>query len=295
MIQKIRQIVHFIIAFFSDYISLVCRPLVYQMQYQHFRRELKYKKKDNDLIILGNGPSFNLIEEHLSKLNDYDFCAVNLSVNTDIFFRLKPTMYVIVDMIFWQQPNLKKIKNAWENIQKINWDIMILLPFNAPNSIKKTFEANPHVKVCRYANNQWDPELPMANHLKMWLYKKGWVSPNGTNVSIGAIYCSMLYGYKNINLLGLEHSWMKDIRVNDKNEVVLLDHHYYGDTEHVWKDYEGNPIHLTDFIASQLATFSGHMYLQEFANYLGDVRIINRTKNSFIDAYERGSFNDLLK
>ena len=55
----------------------------------------------------------------------------------------------------------------------------------------------------------------------MWLHKRGWVSPNGSNVSIGAIYSAILNGYKEINLLGLEHSWMKDIRVNDKNEVVL--------------------------------------------------------------------------
>ena len=87
---------------------------------------------------------------------------------------------------------------------------------------------------------------------------------------------------------------MKDIKVNDKNEVVLIDRHYYGDTEHVWLDYEGNPIKLIDFIASQLSTFTNHMNLRSFADYLGDVKIINRTKDSYIDAYERGTFEELL-
>ena len=135
----------------------------------------------------------------------------------------------------------------------------------------------------------------MANRLKMWLYKKGWVSPDGTNVSIGAIYSSILNGYKEINLLGLEHSWMKDVKVNDKNEVVLINRHYYGDVEHVWRDYEGNPIKLTDFLASQLQTFTSHMDLRSFADYLGDVRIINRTKGSYIDAYERDTFENMLE
>ena len=87
---------------------------------------------------------------------------------------------------------------------------------------------------------------------------------------------------------------MKDIRVNDKNEVVLIDRHYYGDVEHVWLDYEGNPIKLIDFLSSQLVTFTGHLNLKNFADYLGDVKIINRTKDSYIDAYERASFESLL-
>ena len=40
MVQKFRHIVHLIIAFFSDYLSLLGRPLFYQLQYQHFRNEI---------------------------------------------------------------------------------------------------------------------------------------------------------------------------------------------------------------------------------------------------------------
>ena len=295
MIQKFRHIVHLILAFFSDYLSLLGRPLFYQLQFQHFKCEFNKKIQPKRLCLLGNGPTFNQIEEHLEALKGFDFCAVNLSVNTDIFFRIKPKMFVIVDMIFWQQPEKEVIKECWENIQKIDWDITICIPFNFPTSMKRTFEKNHFVKVRRYSNNVWQPELPMANRLKMWLYKRGWVSPDGTNVSIGAIYASILNGYKEINLLGLEHSWMKDIKVNDKNEVVLINRHYYGDVEHVWRDYEGNPIKLVDFLTSQLQTFTGHLSLRSFADYLGDVRIINRTKGSYIDAYERETFEKMLE
>ena len=295
MIQKFRHIVHLILAFFSDYFSLLGRPLFYQLQFQHFKCEFDNKVQPKRLCLLGNGPTFAQIEEHLEALKNFDFCAVNLSVNTNIFFRLKPKMFVIVDMIFWQQPEKEGIKECWENIQKIDWDITICIPFNFPNSMKRTFEKNHFVKVRRYSNNVWHPELRVANRLKMWLYKKGWVSPDGTNVSIGAIYASILNGYKEINLLGLEHSWMKDIKVNYKNEVVLINRHYYGDVEHVWRDYEGNPIKLIDFLASQLQTFTGHMSLRSFADYIGDVRIINRTKDSYIDAYERDTFENMLE
>lgn len=49
-------------------------------------------------------------------------------------------MLVMVDMIFWKQPELDKIKKAWNNIQRINWDIQVFLPYDFPNSMKNTFE-----------------------------------------------------------------------------------------------------------------------------------------------------------
>ena len=293
MIQRFRHIVHLIIAFFSDYLSLLGRPLFYQLQYQHFRKEIIPKDCDKQLCILGNGPSFSLVTDHLDEMKDIDFCAVNLSVNTEVFFRMKPKMYVIVDMGFWIDKSDERFLQAKKNISKIDWDMRIMLPFNCPNSFKKELERNPFVKVCRYANNSWNPELKKANYLKMRLFKNGLVSPDGSNVSISAVYVGLLLGYKQISLIGTELSWMKDIKVNDKNEVVLVDRHYYGDVEHVWLDYNGNSIKLVDFLGSQLTTFTGHMELRQFADYLGS-RIINRTPGSYIDAYERGKFEELL-
>jgi hypothetical protein len=293
MLQKIRRIVHAFIAYFSDYLSLLGRPLFYQIQYQKFRNEIKLHDKKNKLCLLGNGPSFSLIEKHINEFNEFDFCAVNLSVNTDLFFTLKPKMLVMVDMIFWKQPELDKIKCFWENIQRINWDIQIFFPYDFPSETKKMLEKNQYITVCRYANNSWEPETKTAKALKMWLYKKGLVSPNCSNVSIAAIYNAILNGYKEINLLGVEHSWMRDIRVNKKNEVILIDRHYYGNSEQVWRDYEGNPIKLIDFVGSQLVTFTSHMYLRDFAEYM-NVSVINRTEDSYIDSYDKRSFKELL-
>ena len=293
MLQKIRRIIHFIIVYLSDYLSLLGRPLFYQIQYQHFRNEFTNKEKKNKLCLLGNGPSFSLIEKHLDEFKMFDFCAVNLSVNTDLFFILKPKMLVVVDMIFWKQPELDKIKLFWENIQRINWDIQIFIPYNFPSEMKNTLVKNQNITVCRYANNSWEPETKLAKTLKMWLYKKGVVSPNCSNVSIAAIYSAILSGYKEINLLGVEHSWMRDIRVNQNNEVILIDRHYYGNSEQVWRDYDGNPIKLIDFVGSQLVTFTSHMYLKDFAEYM-HVKIINRTEDSYIDSYDKKSLQELL-
>lgn len=294
MIQRIRHYVHLFLAFFSDYISLLFRPLFYQFQYQHFRNEIKLHKKEKKLLILGNGPSLSMIGEYKDKFEEYDFFCVNLSINADLFFLIKPKNYIIVDNILWMHPENESFKNIYINAKRIDWDIEVFFPYNFPISVKRQFEENPCIKVHRYANNSWLPETPLAQRVKLWLYKKGLLSPNGSNVSIAAVYTALLSGYKNISLLGMEHSWMRDLKVNDKNEVVLVDRHFYEEVEHVWLDYDGNPIKLVDFLASQLTTFTGHMELRQFADYLG-ARIINRTPGSYIDAYERGKFEELLK
>ena len=293
MLQRFRHIVHIIIAYISDYLSLLGRPLFYQLQFQHFGNDFDYSIRNRKLCLLGNGPSFSLIEKHLDQLKDFDFCAVNLSVNTDLFFKLKPKMLVMVDMLFWQKPESEHIKKAWDNIQRIDWAIQIFIPYDFPYHIKEAFEKNKNVTVRRYANNSWEPETKYANRIKMWLYKKGLVSPNFSNVSLSAIYAAILCGYKEINLLGVEHSWMKDIRVNNCNEVVVVDRHYYGENETVWRNYDGTPIRLIDFLSSQLVTFTGHLYLQEFADYM-NVKIFNRTTGSFIDAYEKRTLDTLF-
>lgn len=294
MLQRFRHIVHIIIAYISDYLSLLGRPLFYQLQFQHFRNDFDNSIRNRKLCLLGNGPSFSLIEKHLSQLKNFDFCAVNLSVNTDLFFKLKPKMLVMVDRLFWQKPESEHIKNAWDNIQRIDWAIQIFIPYDFPYHTKETFEKNKNVTVRRYANNSWEPETKYANRIKMWLYKKGLVSPNFSNVSLSAIYAAILCGYKEINLLGVEHSWMKDIRVNNCNEVVVVDRHYYGENETVWRNYDGTPIRLIDFLSSQLVTFTGHLYLQEFADYM-NVKIFNRTTGSFIDAYEKRTLDTLFE
>ena len=62
----------------------------------------------------------------------------------------------------------------------------------------------------------------------------------------------------------------------------------------VWRNYEGNPIKLVDLLQSLHATFGAHLDLRSFADYLGDVKIINCTEGSYIDAYERGSIEDMF-
>ena len=293
MIQKFRHVVHITIAFFTDLFGL-CKALFYQLQRQHFRREIRREVHERPLFILANGPSLAKVLDSVKGLNNVDFCVVNLSANTDVFWVLKPKMYVITDMSLYVNPDKKIFQQLRENIFKIDWDIEFYLPFHYPDWAIKWFTANSHITVYRYTTETWSPENDMFKNFRLWLYKQELLAPACTNVLIAAIYVSLLRGYKRIYLFGADHSWLKDIRINDNNQVVVQDAHYYGTVEHVWLDYQGNPISITDLLESNLSTFRNHHNLRAFADYLGDVKIINCTEGSYIDAYERGKLEDII-
>ena len=50
--------------------------------------------------------------------------------------------------------------------------------------------------------------------------------PFSQNVLVAAIYISLNLGYKNIYLLGADHSWAHDVSVNDDNQLCLNDRHF---------------------------------------------------------------------
>jgi hypothetical protein len=292
--QTFRHFVHLLIAFFTDSFRLV-KALFYQLQRQHFKKEVKKEIQEHELVILANGPSLATVMDRFCEIKNADFCMVNLSPLTDIFWELKPKLLVTTDMSLYVHKDKDFSKNFRSKLQEVNWALEYCVPFHYPNWIIKEFKRNPFIKVSRYTTEPWSPELGFFKKLRFRLYEKGVLAPNCSNVLIATIYVSILKGYKQMFLFGADHSWIKDVYVNDKNQVVHADKHYYGTEEHVWLDYQGNPIKLADLLESNLSTFRNHQILRDFADYLGDVRIINCTEGSYIDAYERGKLEVLLK
>ncbi len=290
---KFRHYIHLLIAFFSDSFKLV-KALFYQIQCQHFRNEVKREAKKKSLCILGNGASLSVVCDNYEKLSNYEYCVVNYSINTDIFWKIKPVMYILTDRVYYVFKDRDDTKTVREKMQLVDWPMGLYIPYHFPKWIVEEFKKNQHIKVCRYSSEPWSPELGFYKKLRFWFYKKGLIAPNCSNVIVPAIYCAILKGYKRIYLFGVEHSWIHDITINDKNEVVLVEKHYYGSYERVWVDYDGKPIKITDLLESNLSTFNSYHNLKSFADYLGDIRIVNCTKGSFIDAFERGKLENLI-
>ena len=281
-----------VIAFITDIYGLI-KLLFTQIQGQWFCNNFhRTSKKSNKLFILANGPSLSEVYNQLDKVKDVDFCAVNNSILTDFFWEKHPKIYCFTDRGF-HSVDSEEIKSVRNKILEINWPIAICIPYHYPKWFAQHCQKNSYVKVYRYNTSPWSPELKIFKSLRMYFYAHGLCAPNCSNVIVAAIYSSILLGYKSIYLFGVEHSWMRDVRVNEKNEVVLVDRHYYGEKERVWVDYNGNPIKISDLCESLSSTFHSYYDLEEFSKYIGAVKIINCTKGSYIDAFERGEISEL--
>ena len=114
--------------------------------------------------------------------------------------------------------------------------------------------------------------------------------PRPQNVVIPSIFIGINEGYKQIDLYGVDHSWTKEIRVNNNNQVCLINSHFFDNKTPELKPWHkgiGEPVYKMHEILRDLAwMFDGYYKLREYADNIG-CRIINKTPDSFIDAFER--------
>ena len=112
--------------------------------------------------------------------------------------------------------------------------------------------------------------------------------PRPRNVLIPSIMAAIAMGFKEIYLTGADHSWMKTISVNDNNQVVSIQPHFYKDNDkelaRVRTDYLHRPLHT--ILDSFRIAFASYHTIARFAATRG-IRIVNSTPGSYIDAFPR--------
>jgi hypothetical protein len=113
--------------------------------------------------------------------------------------------------------------------------------------------------------------------------------PSLQNVIVMGIYVALQKGYKTIFLHGVDSDSYKNICINQNNEMLLRESHYYG-----VKDCNLNDEQSSIFAAGMLykrlqcevTMFRSYIDLADYAKYLG-VTVINASQNSMIDAFMR--------
>lgn len=250
-------------------------------------RKIDIVKKTKTLYILGNGPSLSNVETYLKNRSEVNLCTVNFAVISDLFMTLRPEMHVLSDDIFFMRPDLEKVKLLYDMLNtKVDWDITIYVYHSFPKEFVDFFKKNKHIKVVRYISIAYNNHLSIFDSIKFRLFNIGLLSAGSQNVVVSCIYLGIRLGYTNINLLGVEHSWLKLTKVGDDNIVYLQDEHFYGTTERPWVNTDGTFFKLHDLLMCWYYAFSAYHILQKYAEFKG-VKIINITKGSFIDAFEK--------
>ena len=145
---------------------------------------------------------------------------------------------------------------------------------------------NENISI-RYYNTTPVEGLKSLNH---FFYSAGLGSPRPHNVLIPSILRGINMGSKNINLLGADHSWIPLLTVNDKNEVLLDQKHFYDENKTTPKQMHKNEGRgnraLHEVLHKWMLSFRSYHELDAYAQKKG-TKIYNLTPGSFIDAFER--------
>lgn len=246
-----------------------------------------------DAVILGNGPSLKLmLEKHHDFLVDKELFAVNYFALSNAYFELQPRHYVMIDFKFYNDnandiDTLEKRPVLWENIAATRWPIQLYLPFDAQKHTqwKKHIEKNSNIKI-RYINVT---AIEGFAGFRNWCFSKMLGMPRPHNVVIPSLMIAMRLQFINIYLWGVDHSWLSQIHVDDNNVALVNNQHFYDSGnakpgKYILKNNPAAPLHT--ILYSMMTAFESYFIIQSYSQKQG-VRIINQTRGSMIDAFER--------
>lgn len=237
-----------------------------------------------DIVILGNGPSLNTtISESAEFLALHKKLAVNFACNAPVFFDLRPEYYVLADPHFFAS-DAENVISLWSNLAKVDWQMTLFIPFKKNSSRLSELASNKNIRIERY-------NLTPIEGFKGFCHKvfrSGLGMPRPRNVLIPSIMLAIAAGFKRIYIAGADHSWMKTISVNDNNEVVSIQPHFYKENEQEKKrvntEYMHYPLH--QIVYSFYVAFKSYFEIKAYADSIG-TEIWNITTGSFIDAFPR--------
>lgn len=241
---------------------------------------------DEEIVILGNGPSLNqTVAESMPFLASRKKLAVNFAANTPLFLNLRPEFYVLADPHFFQAADNENVKKLWDTfLTKVDWEMTLFVPTRIKSPQLDRLKQNSHITVNRYNTTPIEGFKAFRNAV----YRMGLGMPRPRNVLIPSIMLALNAGFRTVYVAGADHSWMKTLSVNDRNQVVSIQPHFYKDNEketaRVNTEYMNYPLH--QIIYSFYVAFKSYYVIRDYAASIG-ATVWNITPRSFIDAFPR--------
>lgn len=247
--------------------------------------------QENRCIVLANGPSLKTsLEQHPDFFRKHPLVVVNTFSITETFTQLKPKYYVILDPFFWKgkTPVILNTIKALE--EKTSWDMVLLVPQHALKTpIFTELQAkNKHIRVQRFNYTVFKGFQSVAH----WFYRKNLAMPQSHNVSIASLFLAVNMGFKEVFLVGADHTWHENLHVNEENILCTRDVHFYDNAPvTTYQPFlkEGRPDETQktyEFFWIWSRTFLGYWLVNDYAVY-HHCKIWNASEVSFIDAFER--------
>lgn len=255
-------------------------------QGNYFSQKQFFSVPSNKVLrILGNGKSLN--EVSLTESDAINYMVVNRHVLGDNYTTIRPMYYVLADPHFFEHPEGLGIIKAIN--EKTTWAMTLCVVYtkDAKHAIKQIVD-NSNIKTVFYNASTFNG----YNSLKYYLYDLQLAMPLVQNVLVASIMIGVLMDYKRIELYGVEHSWTKYIFVDDNNVVYLENPHFFDKNKvsaQPIKDIQHTDEYPIYLILEQYSRMFKSYW--EIKDYIKATRkssyICNKTKGSFIDAFEK--------
>lgn len=237
------------------------------------------------LIIMGNGPSLaDVIRTYGRQLAGSVTMALNFAANAGEFTEIRPDFYLIADPHFFEgrenDPNVGRLFSRLNS--EVSWPMTLYVPVgHTPYSLGIT-NGFITVETFNFVGAEGFGRFERA------LYDRGLAMPRPRNVLVPAIMTAIRAGFHDIYLAGADHGWLTTLSVNDENEVVSIQPHFYKDNDEEKKRVTSvyRNVRLHDILLSFHLAFKSYHSVEAYARGL-DCRIYNSTPGSFIDAFAR--------
>lgn len=288
------------IQFFLEYFGKSLATLVRLIVLSTWKNKIK-RQSNKTLIILGNGPSLRTSIEALGDdLKGADLMSVNLFPSTPEYSRLRPRYYITSAPEHYRSDMEGMYKDMQVSIfnglsLKTEWPVEVFIAWTASKHAywQNTISGNKNISVS-YFN-----VTPVEGFkgFREALFRKQMGMPRPHNVLIPAIMMGMAKGYKNIVLLGADHSWLPLISVDEHNNALLDQKHFYD--EHSSKVMPMAKIgkgqrKLHEMLEKFQVTFASYFVVKEYAESR-KVKVFNATPGSFIDAFDRIDNKEVIR
>lgn len=266
----------------SSFVSLL-RMLVLSRYGTAIKSKSYYKlRRSKDCTILATGPSLRkAFDSGEVTYEGNDIFVVNMFVQSSEFWTIKPRFYFLADEAFFSpqtERNEKLIRILSEAFSKVDWCMYLYVPASCVNGGILSSLNNENIKLLKWNISAFDGFKGICH----FMYRHNLAMPKCQTVANMALVAAINMGYKNILLYGADHSWTRDLSVNDNNEVCYGDRHIYATDIQIVKKQNTIGFLLHAFAAM----FDSHWKINNYAISRG-VKIWNCTRGSFIDCYER--------
>ncbi len=249
----------------------------------------------DELIILANGPSLNTsLEAYPEEFENKELMAVNQFVLSDQYERLKPRHYTLLDIGFFTSNTIPRVREITEKlidrfIAKTDWPMTLYFPKEGKNSqlhVSLRASGKPFNFVFFNRTN-----VDGFQALRHWAYRCNLGMPKPQNVLVGCLMLGLVMRFNKIIIYGADHSWIENIQINDSNELISLEKHFYDAHKKGIPTKREHPetlqqSHLHDYLYDLARTFSSYHLIRRFAD-AQQAEIINASAISYIDAFDR--------